>query len=138
MTTVSVERVSGDFHFRGTDAADNTIDFDLGPDAGGEGLGVGPMTAVAMSLASCSLIDVQIVLAKKRLKADTMHVTVDAERRDEHPRVYNKVHLTYRFTGENLDEKKVRRAIDLSLEKYCSVNGMVRETAEVTYDLELA
>ena len=66
-----------------------------------------------------------------RAKVSDFQINLEGERRDEHPRVFTKVHLEYLFKGEDLKEKDIERAIQLSLDTYCSVAGMVGKTAEI-------
>jgi putative redox protein len=62
---------------------------------------------------------------------------ITAERAQEHPKVYTKIHIEYIFKGENLNEANIKKAIDLSQTKYCSVSAMLRNTAEVTYSYKI-
>jgi len=105
---------------------------DASPEDGGEGSGFRPKALMLSSLAGCSGLDVASMIKKMRLNVDDFVITVSAELTDEHPRYYNKVQVDYHFTGASLDEAKLQKAIDLSVEKYCGVMEMFRRFAEVT------
>ncbi len=98
---------------------------------GGADAASGPMEMVLMALGTCSGIDVLLILQKRRAQVSDFQVNLEAERAAEHPRVFTKVHLEYVVTGHNIRPQDVERAIGLSMEKYCSVAGMVGKTAEI-------
>jgi len=105
---------------------------DASPEDGGEGSGFRPKALMLSALAGCSGLDVASMMKKMRLAVDDFVITVSAELTEEHPRYYNSVLVDYHFTGESLDEAKLQKAIDLSVEKYCGVMEMFRRFAEVT------
>ena len=97
----------------------------------------GPMLQLLLAAASCSGADVVDILAKMREKLSSLDIEAWGDRRDEAPRRYTSLRLRFRARGESLDEAKVRRAIDLSLEKYCSVLHSLAPDITVSYELEL-
>jgi len=97
----------------------------------------GPMEMLLAALGSCSSVDVVLILAKKRQKLTSLSVEVSGERAADPPTVWTKIEMVYRLTGE-LDEKAVRRSIELSHSKYCSVAAMLGKTAKITYRYEIA
>jgi putative redox protein len=102
----------------------------------GEG-GISPMKLLLLSVAGCTAYDVVMVLQKMREPIEGLEVEISGERRDEHPRIYKKVHLHYRIRG-NVNPKKVERAIELSQEKYCSASAHVKLSgAELNYSFEI-
>ncbi len=103
----------------------------------GEQRGLSPMELLLASVAGCSGVDVVMILRKMRVPFTDLRIAIQGERRDEHPRVYVRVHLTYHVWGPNLDLKSVERAVRLSLEKYCSAAATVAAHAEITYDIVL-
>jgi len=109
---------------------------DGSPEIGGEELGARPMQLVLMALGGCSSMDVLAMLRKMREDVKGYKVTVDAERATEHPMVFTKAHIHYVFEG-NLKKENVQRAIDLSMEKYCSVTHILNKTAEITHSFEI-
>ncbi|MCD6524690.1 MAG: OsmC family protein [Thermococcus sp.] len=102
----------------------------------GEG-GISPMRLLLLSVAGCTAYDVVMILNKMREPIEGLEVEISGERREEHPRIYKKVHLHYKIYG-NVSEEKARRAIELSQDKYCSASAHVKLSgAEVTYSVEI-
>jgi putative redox protein len=104
---------------------------------GDNAAGPGPMVALLLAAAACSGSDVVVILEKMRLKLEALTIAVEGTRRVEAPRRYVSIHLDYRIRGEGLDQVKARRAIDLSLEKYCSVIHSLAPDIAITYALSL-
>ncbi len=94
--------------------------------------GLAPMELVLVGLAGCTAMDVASIMAKKRQPLTNLQVKVEAERADQHPKVYTEIHIEYTAYGEGIDEQALARAIELSEEKYCSVQAMLRNTAKIT------
>lgn len=125
--TVQLERINDAIQFRGSNGS-----YDLTVASDDEQEGISPMEMVALSVGGCSSIDILMILEKQRQSVEDFAVQVDAERAEGHPAVFTDIHVHYRMTGDVAPER-VRRAIDLSLEKYCSVSNMIEETATITY-----
>ena len=98
----------------------------------------GPMLTLLLAAASCSGSDVVLILQKMRVQLREFRIDVSGVRREEEPRRYVALHLDYHLAGEGLDQAKARRAIDLSLEKYCSVIHSLAPDIGITYALSLA
>lgn len=96
-----------------------------------------PMELVLMSLGACSSIDVVSILEKARQDLTDCVCDVDAERADSVPKVFTRIHCHYRVTGRNLGEKQVQRAVQLSVEKYCSVLLMLQASVTITSSYEI-
>ncbi len=99
--------------------------------------GPGPMEALLLALAACTGGDVVSILAKMKFPVRAMHVDVTGERREEHPKRYTSIVLTYHVAAPGAPEERVRHAIDLSLEKYCSVNHSLAPDIARRYELVL-
>lgn len=99
--------------------------------------GPGPMLALLLAAAACSGSDVVLILKKMRVDFREFRIEVAGTRREEEPRRYVAIHLDYRLAGEGIDPLKVRRAIDLSLEKYCSVINSLAPDIAISYALSL-
>lgn len=97
----------------------------------------GPMLTLLLAAASCSGSDVVVILEKMRVKLRELRIDVEGVRRDEEPRRYVAIHFVYHLDGEGLDESKARRAIDLSLHKYCSVIHSLAPDIRITHALTL-
>lgn len=100
--------------------------------------GPGPMLALLLAAASCSGSDVVVILQKMRVTLRELRIQAEGTRREQDPRRYIAIHLDYRIAGDGLDEAKARRAIGLSLEKYCSVVHTLAPDIAITYALSLA
>jgi putative redox protein len=103
----------------------------------GEAVGPSPMDLVLAAVGGCTAMDVVSILEKMREPVRGIEVRVSGERSSEHPRIYEKIHIHYSVGGQGLDPEKVRKAIDLSQSKYCSVAAMLRASAELTYGWEI-
>jgi len=97
----------------------------------------GPMLQLLLAAASCTAADVLLILRKMQVPPREFRIEVAGTRREEHPRRYTAIHFAYRLSGEGIDEARGRRAIDLSLEKYCSVVNSLAPDIRVTYELAL-
>lgn len=129
---VHLKRQNDAVHFIGTNETGNSIDIDGGPVAGGENKGVRPMQLLLMGIAGCSSIDIVMILKKMRQPIDDLEIIVHADRADTAPKVFTKIQLEFILTGD-LKPEKVKKAIDMSLEKYCSVSKMLEKTADISY-----
>jgi putative redox protein len=105
---------------------------------GDNAAGPGPMLTLLIAAAACTGSDVVFILEKMRIKLNQLRIEVQGVRREEEPRRYVSIHLDYRIVGEGLDPSKARRAVDLSLEKYCSVIHSLAPDIAITYALSLA
>lgn len=94
--------------------------------------GVSPMEMIAMGFGGCSSIDILTILEKQRQPVDDFDVEVDAERADDTPAVFTNLHAHYRVEGD-VDPDKVQRAIELSLDTYCSVSKMLEQAVTISY-----
>ena len=115
----------------------HTITMDGPPESGGENLGVRPMEMLLLGVAGCTMIDVVTTLKKMRQDLSYLETKINAERATDHPKVFTDIHIQFILKGQNLDEKKVDKAITLSAEKYCSASIMLGETATITHDFEV-
>ena len=98
----------------------------------------GPMLTLLLAAASCSGSDVVVILEKMRVQLRQLRIDVTGVMREQEPRRYTAIHLDYHLGGEGLDRTKATRAIDLSLEKYCSVIHSLAPDIAITYALTLA
>ncbi|RKX45554.1 MAG: OsmC family peroxiredoxin [Thermotogae bacterium] len=99
--------------------------------------GISPMKTLLLSVAGCTSIDVVMILQKMREPIEGLEVEISGERREEHPRIYTKVHIHYKIYGD-VNEEKAKRAIELSQEKYCSASAHLKLSGtDVTYSYEI-
>ena len=115
----------------------HTITMDGPPESGGENLGVRPMEMLLLGVAGCTMIDIVTTLKKMRQDLSHLETKINAERATDHPKVFTNIHIQFILKGQNLDEKKVDKAITLSAEKYCSASIMLGEMATITHDFEV-
>lgn len=123
--------------FVGESGSGHSIVMDGAPDSGGRNLAARPMEMVLIGMGGCTAFDVVMILQKSRQPIVDCIVEMSAERADEIPKVFTKIHVHYIVKGKGLDESKVKKAIDLTAEKYCSVSVMLEKTAEITHDFEI-
>jgi putative redox protein len=95
-----------------------------------------PMEMLLMALGTCTAVDVVLILEKKRQKLQALNVICSGERAAEPPKVWTKFELLYQLRGR-LDDAAIKRAIELSEEKYCSVSAMLKKTATLTWRYEI-
>ena len=119
--------------FLGEAGSGHTVVMDGSPEYGGRNIGIRPMELLLVGLAGCTAFDVVNILRKGRENVADCIVEVSATRADEDPKVFTAIHLDYTVKGKGLAEAKVKRAIELSKEKYCSASIMLGKSAEITY-----
>lgn len=110
---------------------------DADEEFGGRDRGPRPKALVLSALAGCTGMDVASILQKMRMRWETFTVKVDATASEDHPIVYTAITIRYTFTGDELDRKKIERAVSLSVEKYCGVHAMLSKTARIDTEILL-
>ena len=131
MQTANV-KWTGAQQFVSTTPSGHTVAFD-----GSHKAASTPMEMLLCALGACSLVDVVIILEKKRQALTALEVDVTGEKADAIPAVWARIEMVYRLAGQ-LEEKAVRDAIELSQNKYCSVAAMLGKTAKITYRFEIS
>ena len=120
-----------------TDDTNSWITVD-GPETfGGSAASIRPKELLLLSLAGCTSADVIAILQKKRVKLDDYYINITAEQTEKHPKVYSKINLEYVFTGKDIKEKDVERAIQLSQDVYCGVTAMLQKSVEITHNYKI-
>jgi putative redox protein len=110
---------------------------DASPEAGGSGQGARPKQLLLTALAGCTGIDVISILKKMRHEPEYFNIILDAELTEEHPKHYTSMHITYEFGGKDLDMEKLKKAVDLSQEKYCGVSHMFKQIVKLTHEIKI-
>jgi putative redox protein len=136
MPRAKVKWVEG-FQFVATTESGHSIVLDSSEDAGGFNSGPRPMETLLVSLAGCTAFDIVHILRKMREDFTSIEVSVEGKRAETHPRVYREIEILYEVKGKNLKESNVKRAIELSLEKFCSVSAMLKKTAKINYSYKV-
>ena len=99
--------------------------------------GFGPKALLLTGLAGCSGIDVVEVLEKMRVPFAGLSIEVETEQTEEHPKVFKTIHINYTLTTEEENRDKVKKAIDLSLDKYCGVAAMLKKNSKIEYTITI-
>lgn len=130
---ITLEKMNEAVHFVASDEDGKTVLMDGSPSVGGQGLGMRPMHLVLSALAGCSAIDVVTIIKKQRMTLEAFSVEVEGLRaEDQTPAVFTDITLHFICTGK-LDETKVSQAIQLSVDKYCSVAAMLRPGVRINH-----
>jgi putative redox protein len=123
--------------FLGESDSGHAVVMDGAPEAGGRNLGFRPMELLLVGMGGCSSFDVVTILKKARQPITDCVAEITAERAETVPKVFTKIHVHFVVTGKGLAPNQVERAINLSIEKYCSASLMLGKTAELTHDYEI-
>ncbi len=115
----------------------NWVVMDSKKDFGGQDAASRPMELLLMGLGGCTAMDIESLINKMRSPAEDFRVEISATRKDEHPKIFTKIHMDFYFKGKSLDEAKVKKAVKLSQEKYCGAAAMFGAVAELTYDIHI-
>jgi putative redox protein len=130
-------RWSGGMKFTGATDSKHLVIMDTSPKFGGKGEGPTPMQLVLIALGGCTGMDVVSILKKMGVGIDGLEIELRGEREENHPRVYRWIEIKYALEGRNLVEEKVKKAIDLSQSKYCSIVAMLEKECEIRYTYEI-
>lgn len=123
--------------FIGESGSGHAVVMDGPEEFGGRNLGVRPMEMLLLGMGGCTAFDVVHILKKLRQPIKNCVVELSAERAETEPKVFTKIHVHFIAYGDDLKEKQVARAVELSAEKYCSASIMLGKVAEVTHDFEI-
>jgi putative redox protein len=138
MIRIEINRLNDAFHFSAVNENGNEVQLDASPDIGGTNQGMRPMQMLLAAMGGCSAIDVINILKKQRQDLKDVRITVTGEReKDAVPSLYQTVHAHFRFFGD-VDPEKAEKAINLSIEKYCSVSRTLEKAgATITHSFEV-
>ena len=124
----------GNMKFESTNPSGHNLFMDAGPENDGNGEGYRPKALMLSALAGCSGLDVASLIKKMKLKVRDFKIEIEANLTEEHPKYYDKVTMEFHFFGNELNESKLQKAVDLSIEKYCGVMEMFRQFSELKID----
>ena len=134
---IKLERVNKAVHLKATNEDKSEIHIDGAPAIGGENAGFRPMQLLLAGIGSCGTMDIISILKKQRQDLEDIQILVDGEReKDKTPSLFTKIHVHFILKGK-LDEKKVQRAVELSMDQYCSVSRILDKTANISYSFEI-
>lgn len=135
---IQISRLNDAVHLEATNESGAKLQMDGSPEIGGQNLGFRPMQTLLASLGGCSSMDVLSILKKMQQEVTSYDVEINGERETgKEPSLFKDIHVLYKLGGKNLDPEKVKRAIDLSMTKYCSVAKTLEPTANITYSFEI-
>lgn len=134
---VNIKRVDKDFHFQAFGSCGVPVNVDAAESIGGHNAGARPMELILIALGTCSAIDIISILRKQKQEIEDFEIEVDGKRREkEIPAIFENAHIEFKLKGK-LDDEKVKRAVELSVEKYCSVYDMLKQTSKISYSYKI-
>jgi putative redox protein len=122
-----------DMQFSGTASSGHTLIMDADNESGGHNAGFRPMELLLVSFGGCTGMDVISILRKKKQNVSGLEINVKGEKSDTDPKIYKEIHLEYVVKGRDVEKRAVERAIDLSLEKYCSVGATLAKAGTIAF-----
>ncbi len=125
----------GGLSFTGSSDDGFLVPLDTNKALGGHEVGFKPLQLIAIGLVGCTGMDVISILLKKRQEVTDFEVEARIERAESHPKVFEKIVLTYTVTGKNIDADAVSRAVELSETKYCPAQAMLEKSAEISHEI---
>jgi len=139
--TILIKRLNDAVHMEATNEDGVSLQMDGIEELGGIKAGFRPMEMLLAAIGGCAAIDVVMILKKQRQNPDHLEIEVDGDRvqvEGAQHSAFKTIHLHFKLTGAHLSEAKVARAIELSLEKYCSVAMALEKTSQITSSFEVS
>lgn len=134
---ITLDRIDEAYHLKATNEDGRTIETDGSPGIGGGNKAFRPTQLLLAAVGSCSSIDVISILKKQKQDLQDIKVEVTGEReKDKIPSLFTDIHVHYKLFGQ-IEREKAKRAIDLSIGKYCSVSKTLEKTANITTSFEI-
>ncbi|MFA6403711.1 MAG: OsmC family protein [Salinivirgaceae bacterium] len=118
-----------------TEMNGHKIVVDANEENGGNDLGPRPKGLMMVALGGCTGMDVVSILKKMRVEVDDFNVRIEGNLTEEHPKHFDDMKIIYEFTGKNLEEEKLKKAVDLSMERYCGVSAVYRKALKLDYEI---
>lgn len=119
------------------DVDGHKISLDIDVESGGRNKGPKPKPLMMVSLGGCTGIDVVSILKKMKVELESFNIIIEGDVTEQHPKVFEKMHVIYEFRGKDLPLDKLERAVELSREKYCGVSAMYKKVFEMTYEIKV-
>lgn len=135
---ISLKRIDDGFNMEASDETGHTVRMDSSVENGGSNNGVRPMQMLMMGLGGCSAIDVVMILKKQRQEITDFRIEIEGDReKGKEPSLWEKAHVVFHLTG-NIDPDKAARAVELSMNKYCSVAETLRKSGtQLTWETRI-
>jgi putative redox protein len=136
MKSVKISYVQG-LQFVGSSSSGHALVMDGGPEVGGNNTAPRPMELLLLGIGGCSGMDIVSILKKKRQDITGLEITVNGKRADTHPKRLTDIVLEFIIKGRNISEEAVKRSVDLSMNKYCSVKASLEGSAKVRFSYRI-
>lgn len=136
MQSVKVKWAGG-LEFIGESATNHAIVMDAGTDSGGTNMGMRPMELLLIGLGGCSGMDVASILGKKKQSVTGIEVVVSGENAPSYPKKFTDIEIEFVIRGRGLSDEAVKKAVDLSMEKYCSVKATLEGSAKIIHSFRI-
>jgi len=132
MPKAKITYVNG-MQFVGEAGSGHAIVMDGTPEAGGKNTGLRPMELLLIGIGGCSGMDVVSILKKKRQDVTGFEINVNGQKAETYPQKFTEIDIEFIIRGKNISEEAVKRAVQLSMEKYCSVKATLEGSAKIDY-----
>lgn len=132
MLKAKIHYVEG-LQFVGTSSSGHALVMDGDPAVGGQNSGPRPMELLLLGIGGCSGMDVISILKKKKQDVTGIEIAVKGEKAEDYPKKFTDIALVFSIRGRNISEEAVKRAVELSMNKYCSVKATLEGTAKVNF-----
>ncbi len=126
-----------DMHFIGQSGTGHTIVMDASPDYGGFNSGMRPMELLLVGLGGCSGMDIVSILKKKKQDLRGLTINIKGKQSENYPKRFTEIEIEFVIKGKNLSEEAVKRAVELSMEKYCSVKATLEGSAKIIHSFSI-
>ncbi|MDK2945814.1 OsmC family protein [Geotoga petraea] len=124
-------------HFYTKTPTGHDVHTDANIEIGGTDSAPRPMELMLSGLAGCTGVDVSMILEKMKVEYEEFKIKIEADRREEQPRIYTDIKIVYMFKGKDLPMEKLERAVNLSQDKYCAASAIFKGTANVDYEIKI-
>lgn len=123
--------------FVGITESNHAIVLDSKKEVGGFESAPSPMELLSISLLGCTAMDVISILKKMRENVQEFKLFFEGQRSEEHPKIFTHIKIIYQFKGRNLNPENLKKAVQLSQEKYCSVSNMLKKSSQIEYEIKI-
>ncbi|MCE5195431.1 MAG: OsmC family protein [Nitrospiraceae bacterium] len=136
MTEAKVTYIDG-LRFVASANSGHAVVMDTDPEFGGSNTGSTPMEILLMGLGGCSGMDVISVLKKKKQDVSSFHINIKGDKAENYPKKFTEIDVEFVLKGRNLSHEAVKKAIELSMTKYCSVKAALEGSAKITWSWKI-
>lgn len=123
--------------FIGVTESGHSLVLDSKKEVGGFETAPTPMELFSISLLGCTAMDVISILKKMRENVEDFRLFFEGQRSEQHPKIFTHIKIIYQFKGKNLNPENLKKAVELSQEKYCSVSNMIKKSTSIEYEIKI-